>query len=44
MYILKVKINITINSIIIAGIEAPLNIISIALQNKRESIYSKLSR
>ena len=31
MYILKVEINIAINSIIIAGIETSLNIITIAL-------------
>ena len=32
------------NSIIIAGIEAPLNIIFIVLQNNKKSIYSKLNR
>ena len=28
----------------IAGIETPLNIVSIALRNKVESIYSELNR
>ena len=44
MYILKAEINIAIDSITIAGIETPLNIVFIALQNKRENIYNKLNR
>ena len=44
MYILEAKIDIAIDSIIITGTETLLNIIFIALWDKRESIYSKLSR
>ena len=44
MYILKAEINIVTDSITIAGIETPLNIISITLQDKKESIYSKLNK
>ena len=44
MYILKAEINTATDSIIIAGIETPLNIIFITLKDKRESIYSKLNR
>ena len=44
LYILKVEIDIATNSIIIAGIETPLNIISITLRNERESIYNKVSK
>ena len=43
MDILKIKINTAIDSIIIVGIETPLNIISIILQDERESIYNKLN-
>ena len=41
MDILKAKTEIAIDSITVAGIKTPLNIASIALQNKKESIYSK---
>ena len=44
MYILKIEIDIITNSITIAGTETPLNITFITLQDKRESIYSELSR
>ena len=44
MYILKIEINTATDSIIIAGIKTLLNIISITLRDKMESIYSKLSR
>ena len=44
MYTLKTEINTTTDSMTIAGIETLLNIIFIASQNKRESIYSKLSK
>ena len=44
MYILKAKINTTIDSVIIAGTETPLNIVFITSRDKRESIYSKLSK
>ena len=44
LYILKVEIKTAINNIIIAGTKTPLNTVFIALRNKRESIYSKLSR
>ena len=44
MYILKAETNIVINSMTVAGTETLLNTVSIALRNKDESIYSKLSR
>ena len=44
MYTLKIEIDTAIDSITIAGTETLLNIIFIALQDKRESIYSKLNR
>ena len=43
LYALKAKIDTAINSIIIVGTETLLNTVSIASQDKRESIYSKLS-
>ena len=36
-YILEVEINIVLDSIIIVGIETPLNTVSITLQDNRES-------
>ena len=44
IYILKAKINTVTDSIIIAGTEILLNTVFIALQDKRKSIYSKLSK
>ena len=44
MDILKAKTKTVIDSMIIAGIETPLNTASITLQDKRESVYSKLSK
>ena len=44
MYILKIKINTAIKSIIIAGIKTLLNIIFITLQDKKENIYRKLNK
>ena len=44
MDILEVKTKIIINSITVVGIKIPLNMASIALQDKRESIYSKLNK
>ena len=43
LYAIAVKIDTAIDSIIIAGTETLLNTVFITLQNKRESIYSKLS-
>ena len=43
LYILKAEINTATDSITIAGTETLLNTVSITLQDKRESIYSKLS-
>ena len=44
MDILEVKTKIIINSITVAGIKTLLNIASIVLQNKRESVYNELSK
>ena len=44
MYVLEAETDTAIDSIMVADIETLLNIISIALRDKRESIYSKLSR
>ena len=41
---LDVKIDTATDSITIVGMETLLNIISITLRDKRESIYSKLNR
>ena len=41
---LKVETETAIDSITVAGIETLLNIASITLQDKRESVYSKLSK
>ena len=43
MYAIEVEINTATDSITIAGIKTSLNIIFIALRDKRESIYNKLS-
>ena len=43
MDILKIETETAIDSIIVAGIKTPLNIASIASQDKRENIYNKLS-
>ena len=44
MDILEAETEIVIDSITVIGIKTPLNIASIALQNERESVYSKLSK
>ena len=42
--ILEAETKTVINSIIVIGIKTPLNIASIALQDKRESVYNKLNK
>ena len=42
--ILEVETKTVINSITVIGIKTLLNIASITLQDKRESIYNKLSK
>ena len=44
MDILEAETEIVINSITVTGIKTLLNITSIALQDKRESVYNKLSK
>ena len=44
MDILKVKTKTAIDSITVVGIKTLLNTASIASQDKRESIYNKLSK
>ena len=44
MDILEAETETAIDSITVAGIKILLNTASIALQNKKESIYSKLSK
>ena len=44
MDILKAETETVINSITVVGIKTPLDMAFIALQDKRESIYSKPSK
>ena len=43
IYTVKAEINTVTDSIIIAGIDTPLNIVSITSQDKRESTYNESS-
>ena len=43
-YTIEAEIDTATDSMMIAGIETPLDIISIALRDKRESIYSELNK
>ena len=44
MDILEAETETAINSIIVAGIETLLDIASITLQDKRESVYNELNK